>query len=337
MIARYDMNEVPFNEWVKGHMDCKEIAICGHIDEKSIGFFDVITSLVSKTIDVSELTFSYKGDNHDEPLDIHEYIDWEVEEMDCYRPKVILVLLANKENTSRFVVTKDGVLSEDKKTLVFLKDPYVSLNIPEGIMHIGDYACQGEWASDHKLPTEHLVIPEGVVSIGKLAFSDLAITSVTFPSTLRSLGEMSFESTELESVEIPEGVEEIPPYCFLYTYPSHIQLPNSLRVIRERAFTLSGYNEELIIPEGVEELAWDSLDYINKVSLPSTLTKLADDFYYEDVVSNDDEKPYIRVHEDNPCFYSIEGKIYEHGHTIEYIPYRKDKYKGEYDHRSRVC
>lgn len=324
MTATYNVNEVPFNEWVKDHMDCSEIAICGHMDDKSIASFDIITSLVGKTIDVSELTFSFLGENYKAPLDIQEYINWVVEEMDCFRPRVILVLIAGKERFSRYFVAKDGVLSEDRKTLVFLKDPYVSLDIPTGIEHIGDYACQGEWASDRELPTRHLVIPEGVVSIGKLSFADLDITSVTLPSTLRALGEMSFESTELKSVEIPEGVEEIPPFCFLYTPISHIQFPHSLRVIHERAFSLDSYDDELIIPEGVEEISWDALDYIRRISFPSTLKKLAKDFYYEDVVDNGENKPYIRVHEDNPCFYSRNGKIYQRQHTIEYIPDKKE-------------
>ena len=90
-----------------------------------------------------------------------------------------------------------------------------------------------------------------------------------------------------------------------------------------------GWVDELIIPEGVVEIESDALEGLKTISLPSTLIKLADDFYYEDLVDDGDEKPYIKVHEDNPKFYSKEGKIYERGQTEEYIPYRKNKYMTE--------
>jgi hypothetical protein len=96
-------------------------------------------------------------------------------------------------------------------------------------------------------------------------------------------------------------------YCSL----TNVQLPHSLRVIREAAMSFLGLEEEIIIPEGVECIESEGLEFVSKVWFPSTLKELAMDFYYEQIVNDGNEHiPFIHVHEKNPIFYSKDGRIY---------------------------
>ena len=47
------------------------------------------------------------------------------------------------------------------------------------------------------------------------------------------------------------------------------------------------------------------------------------------IEDGEDTKPYIRVHESSPIYYSKDGKIFEHGHIFQYIPLRENKYLKE--------
>ena len=46
------------------------------------------------------------------------------------------------------------------------------------------------------------------------------------------------------------------------------------------------------------------------MSLPSTLTEIAPDFYYEEGIDDPDFPPYITVHQDNKTFFSQKGSLY---------------------------
>lgn len=321
--AIYNVQESNFEQWIKVHLDCEEIALKGVVDIKEASSFDIILSLHDKTIDISELVISCDGNtNYKKVLGIIEDVPF----WDGERPVVILVLYANKDLATKFVVSKDGIVSKDRQSLIYCNSADTVSKILLDITHIGNYSCMGIFEFGKHTSTCILNIPEGVISIGAYAFANNDIDEVIFPNSLRKLGSAAFSSTCISKLTIPEGVEEIPEMCFMYCMIEEIHLPNTLKAIRNRSLMFYGWVDELIIPEGVVEIESDALEGLNTISLPSTLIKLADDFYYEDLVDDGDEKPYIKVHEDNPKFYSKEGKIYERGQTEEYIPYRKNKY-----------
>ena len=174
-----------------------------------------------------------------------------------------------------------------------------------------------------------IILPDSLKTIGQYAFSENDLYGIKMPQTLESIGEGAFSSTTLTEITIPNGITKLPYRCFEYTDLETILLPHSLKVICERAFVT--YSSIVLdIPEGVEEIETDALEGIKNVHFPSTLIKLDDAFYYEvNIEDGKDNKPYITVHPDNPVFYSKDGRIYEKGHIIQYIPYREDKYKNE--------
>ena len=314
-----------FAQWLSEQRDYDEIAICGIVDLNDAASFDLLTTLNGKSVDISQLYISAYGH-----LEYERVLD-AIEDIACFdgkRPSFLLVLYANKEECSRFYVLERDVVSSDGTTLIYSKVPEDIISINPGIKYIGDYSCMfSSWSSYTK--THKLTIAEGVVSIGKYAFKCSPIYEVLLPTTLKTIGDSAFASTDIEEIVIPEGVEVLPLHCFEYCFLREIHFPSSLKVIEGRSIMLYGNIEKLVIPEGVVQIDSDAIDGLERIFLPSTVIDLADDFYYEDMVDDGREKPYIIVHRDNPRFYSHDGKIYEKGHTEEYIPYRKNKYASE--------
>ena len=66
---------------------------------------------------------------------------------------------------------------------------------------------------------KHVVIPSGIKTIGRSAFSDELITSVTFPGTVKKIDKDAFfRCRNLKSVEIPDSVTEIGECAFANCY-----------------------------------------------------------------------------------------------------------------------
>ena len=85
-------------------------------------------------------------------------------------------------------------------------------------------------------------VPDGVVSIGRKAFSCSGLQSVTLPETVVEIGELCFEQClDLESVSLPESLERIGDRAFEYcTKMKSIYLPGNLKEIGSNPFTCAG-------------------------------------------------------------------------------------------------
>ena len=125
-----------------------------------------------------------------------------------------------------------------------------------------------------------VTLPEGLLKIGVNAFAGTSLTQVTIPSTVKEVGARAFEGTLLTSaviasgatygeyvfanisslatLTIEEGAEEIPAYAFYYAEALNaVTFPSSMRVIGDRAFSMSGV-AQLTIPEN------SALEYIGE-------------------------------------------------------------------------
>ena len=125
-----------------------------------------------------------------------------------------------------------------------------------------------------------VTLPEGLLKIGVNAFAGTSLTQVTIPSTVTEVGARAFEGTLLTSaviasgatygeyvfanisslatLTIEEGAEEIPAYAFYSaTALNAVTLPSSMKVIGDRAFSMSGV-AQLTIPEN------SALEYIGE-------------------------------------------------------------------------
>ena len=107
----------------------------------------------------------------------------------------------------------------------------------------------------------NIVIPEGIIAIGKSAFSGSSVVSVTLPTTLREIEQSAFENCpNLKSVKCNEGLEKI-DYAAFSGCPKlfEIKLPDSIKELDCSAFSLKvEYNPaaetsvtNIILPENL--------------------------------------------------------------------------------------
>lgn len=102
-----------------------------------------------------------------------------------------------------------------------------------------------------------LVVPEGVVSIGKSAFAGRHVKEVVLPSTLQTIGDQAFDNHQLTQLTLPANVKTIGKRAF--------------RVLQE------GLNHTLStvsLNEGLETIGQEAFvgSVITEVELPSTVT-----------------------------------------------------------------
>ena len=102
-----------------------------------------------------------------------------------------------------------------------------------------------------------LVVPEGVVSIGKSAFAGRHVKEVVLPSTLETIGDKAFENHQLTKLTLPANVKTIGKQAF--------------RVLQEGlSHTLSAVS----LNEGLKTIGQEAFvgSVITEVELPSTVT-----------------------------------------------------------------
>ena len=138
------------------------------------------------------------------------------------------------------------------------KPPLVRLKvvIPDGVTSIGQVAFMQNNA------IEEVVIPEGVTSIGHAAFADCPfLKRVTLPDSLTSIGDLAFRN------------------CPQLT---NITLGSKLTSIADGAFASTGITS-ITIPDSVTELAGSTFNHcenLTSVTLPKGLTVLHNDMFW---------------------------------------------------------
>ena len=101
------------------------------------------------------------------------------------------------------------LLNKAGTCLIWGSGGLTSVDIPQGVTSIGDYAfC-------YNTPLTSVTIPEGVTSIGDYAFSMTNITSISIPEGVTSIGDSAFSLTKLTgSLSIPQSVTSIGYFAF---------------------------------------------------------------------------------------------------------------------------
>ena len=119
---------------------------------------------------------------------------------------------------------------------------------------------------------KHLVIPEGVKSIGGNVFSRHSeIISVNFPESLEKIGSSSFcMCNRLQTVSIPKNVKIIKAYAFQgCDHLAEVKLNEGLLVVEDYAFAGTEI-AKLDLPASVRALGDNALANVNAVNIRST-------------------------------------------------------------------
>ena len=100
-----------------------------------------------------------------------------------------------------------------------------------------------------KYDIKTVVVEEGVTTIGKKAFFDIAVTSVSLPASLKKIGESAFEGCdELTELDIPEGVHTIDRRAFAGCDFSEVKLPTSLTKMSDELYAENKRITKVVIP-----------------------------------------------------------------------------------------
>jgi hypothetical protein len=135
-----------------------------------------------------------------------------------------------------------------------------------------------ESAYNGKTEIQHVIISNGVTSIGQTAFNNcFNLSSVTIPNSVTSIGMMAFGSCEkLSSVTIPNGVTRIEGSTFASCYIlSSVTIPNSVTIIKEMAFESCFGLTSIEIPNSVDSIgmmAFAECNGLTSVTIPSSVT-----------------------------------------------------------------
>ena len=199
----------------------------------------------------------------------------------------------------------------------------------------GDMYIDNEAWTPKSAEITSVVVEDGVTSISRSAFSNLAITSVVLPSTLQYIDDNAFSSTSISSVNIPDSVTNIGSNAFYgcnnlsnislgsklqtigdYAFSCtkvNCSFPDSLRIIGTGAFDNTYITGDVIIPEGVTELgfgAFQDCDYMESMMIPKTVVSVGAGFASGDIFTQ------FIVDDENPNYCSVDGILYDKAKTM---------------------
>ena len=175
----------------------------------------------------------------------------------AYRINTVTVDSANPayKAEDNIIFTKDGT-----ELVYFAATKSRTLStyaIPSGVTKVGPYAFYSTSfvATDSTLNT--VTFPEGLVEIGAYAFYEqLAISSLSFPSSLKKIGEkafLMFDTTVTMKITWSEGLEEIGDSAFSGVYlKGDMVLPNSIKVLGDYCFSRLNALETVVLPASLE-------------------------------------------------------------------------------------
>ena len=131
-----------------------------------------------------------------------------------------------------------------------------------------------------KCPSErtgHIVIPDGVQEIGRRAFANSKVESITFPDSLRKIGYEAFvHCIKLNQIDFGSGIKEIGKTAFEWCSAlTVLKLPQQIKKIGEYAFKNCINMKKVILNDGLKMIDCGAFDThssnMESVKLPKSL------------------------------------------------------------------
>ena len=302
--ATFEYGKQPLEEWIENNLDCETMVLVGEVycdpyGEKDGYSYELLYEFGSIAKDFHPVEFDitdmhlldYEGNVNDE--DIPEDADEE-------QPSLILKMLVNRKYGTRFVCNDGVVTTPDGKVLVHHPDEK-HVVVPEGIEAIGRLA----FATYEKM--KKIDLPAGLKEFGASSFEHVEnLEELVMPDSVEKLGMGSFCYADIGIIKVSDKIETFPPYCFRYCAIDRI--PSSLKTIEDdNCFHFAEESDGVIeFPYGFEHLGSYSIGEFAEVRFPATTKYIADDFWYDYIVGEVVDKPAIVIAADNPYF-SVEG------------------------------
>ena len=131
-----------------------------------------------------------------------------------------------------------------------------------------------------------VVIPDGVTTIGRVAFRFCKISEVVIPDSVTEIGAAAFAESQIAKFTLGKGMTYIGKQMFRSCRNlKHICIPSNIKEIMESAFSECNA-EDIVLDEGVERIGPEAFE-INeeantKITLPSSV-KVIEDYALQNV------------------------------------------------------
>lgn len=172
----------------------------------------------------------------------------------------------------------------------------------------------GNYGSPLKLSAEHLVISDGITSIGDLAFWHNSLRTVYLPNSVTTIGDCAFAHSFLQSVTLPDSITEIGNCAFDECRGLRsIIIPRNLKTIPLGLFR-SCYNlqeVDLSNVERIDEDAFYGCESLKQVVIPASVKYIAEGAF-KDCVSLE-----TVIFQGRAC--KIEEPIFEGCHALKKV------------------
>ena len=148
-----------------------------------------------------------------------------------------------------------------------------------------DFRIENGVLVKYKGKDSNVVIPNGVTSIGKSAFSGCILRKVKIPNGVTSIGESAFSGCSLgDGVTIPKSVTSIGNSAFAgCEYLTSIVIPDSVTSIGDSAFYHCSKLRRVTISDGVMSIgkkAFGECYNLKNVTIPDSVASIGDAAFY---------------------------------------------------------
>ena len=164
--------------------------------------------------------------------------------------------------------------------------------------------------TDIQIPSHIQGLP--VTGIGRLAFDNRGLTSVTLPDSITTIRERAFSFNQLASVTIPDSVTRIEQDAFFRNHLTSVTIGNSVTFIGLGAFQANRLTN-ITIPNSVTHIdeAAFMQNRLTSVTIPDSVTYIGTGAFgfNQDLMG-------INVSSGNLNYSSVNGVLYNHVGTI---------------------